>query len=263
MSDRSAQYDSPKRDPIELYLDGLMTPAERSAFEERMDADEGLAEAVRLQGDIDGALDRLFACPSADDLVARVGAGSSVTAHSAPPAGSEFGSFRVGRIPAMAAMVAIVCVGVWQFGIFPPSGQEGGAGPSTASVGRFDVAYRETDIGGRHPVWVCKDDAEFIGTFEERFGQGLVLGALTEPVRALGLSYSELISKETVVLLGEVGDDLVMVFIDRADRDPGFRAAPNSRLRYHRAEVGKLVLYEVTPLDEPLLLGHFRAASLP
>lgn len=55
----------------------------------------------------------------------------------------------------------------------------------------------------------------------------------------------------------------MLVFVDRAERDRGYRATSGGRLRYFRREFGVFVLYEVSPFDKPHPLDRFREAAPP
>lgn len=261
MSERTAtQRGFPDVDPIDAYIDGLMTETERAVFAGRIEQDAALRAEVALQRDIDDTLGELYACPSPERVLARIEeAGVRGTGATRP----GFGGVRLGRSLAVAAGVAVAFVGLWRLGFLWRTDLRGDQLGDVAVVGRFDVPYREIDLGGRHPVWVCKDEAEFIGSFVDRFGRGLVLAKMPDGVRALGLSYSDAVTSDTIVLLAEVRGDLVLVFVDRADRDGGFSAAPDSRLHYFRREIGVFALYEVTPLDRPNLLNLFREPESP
>ena len=126
-----------------------------------------------------------------------------------------------------------------------------------------DRIWREVDLAGRVPLWVCETEAEFIGTFVKRLGFGMALSSPPPGVTAKGLSYSSAISDDTVLLLAEVGDELAIVLIDRLDRDADFSLPPTSKLRVHRKVLGDAVLYEVSPLDQPHLLDLFKEAAAP
>ena len=121
----------------------------------------------------------------------------------------------------------------------------------------FEMVYRDEVGSGFKVDWVCKDDKEFAGTFFKRFGQGLLLAQLPTDVQSLGLSYCNTLSRKTVILLTLVHGEKVIVFIDRPGQYQDSELAGNSNLHIFRREVGKLVLYEVTPLDKPYVLDSF------
>ena len=56
----------------------------------------------------------------------------------------------------------------------------------------------------------------------------------------------------------------VIVFVDRirAEREQQ-QLPPNSELHLYRREVGKLVLYELSPLDRPYVLDSFYIPDKP
>ncbi|MHC4428114.1 MAG: hypothetical protein ACYS0D_05860, partial [Planctomycetota bacterium] len=65
------------------------------------------------------------------------------------------------------------------------------------------------------------------------------------------------LSPKTVYLLGRARGQPVMVFVDRVEQDRPSTPPPETPLRRWRKRIGKLVLYEVSPLEEPVFLNLF------
>ena len=84
------------------------------------------------------------------------------------------------------------------------------------------------------------------------------MGQAPVGVNAVGLSYCNSITPRTLILLAKVKDRPVLVFVDRLDKDEGQSLPPGSALKLFSRTVDELVLYELTPLAEPHLLGLFR-----
>ena len=104
---------------------------------------------------------------------------------------------------------------------------------------------------------MCENDEAFGDCFSQSHGQRLLLAQLPDRVSALGLAYCNSIPLKTTYLLATVEDEPVIVFVDRRDRDAGQTLSPGSDLHLSSRHVGSLVLYELSPLDQPRLLDHF------
>src|SRR4051812_10892577 len=105
---------------IDHYLDGLMDVGEREAFEARLAQDPLLRAEVDRQGEIDGALTRLFVPPAAPALplpVARPSAKPEGLAlqprRAAKAPGVRWGRLHQSPWAAVAALIAIALCS-WQ-----------------------------------------------------------------------------------------------------------------------------------------------------
>jgi len=124
--------------------------------------------------------------------------------------------------------------------------------------------YETQVAAGFQPKWHCDDDREFASTFLTRQGQGLLLAAMPEGSKMAGLTYCGGISRYTTTMLARVGDAPVMVFVDRISADTHLRLpAGETRLHLFRKELGSLVLYELTPLDQPRVMDYLYQADVP
>ena len=117
--------------------------------------------------------------------------------------------------------------------------------------------YRNTVEDGFKEEWVCETDKEFSDTFRKRLGRRLLLASETGTVKALGLSYANVLTPRTVTLLARVKGKPVIVFVDRLKRDTHPELPPNSELSIFRKELGRFILYEVSPLLEHHVLDLF------
>jgi len=79
-----------------------------------------------------------------------------------------------------------------------------------------------------------------------------------------GLTYRGGLSRYTTTMLARVNGLPVMVFVDRANADthPTLPSG-ESKLHLFRKELGPLVLYELTPLDQPKLSDYLYLAEVP
>lgn len=126
-------------------------------------------------------------------------------------------------------------------------------------------AYRHTVEEGFTSKWVCRDDREFALVFLDQFGDMLSMNfPLPTGVEALGLKYFDAISPRTISMLARVEGEPVMVFVDRLERDHDTVRDVPPGLTLHRRELGALVLYEITPHEEPTVIFHLqRPETLP
>ncbi len=187
--------------------------------------------------------------PPPEERLARI-AGDAVQAVSAPPPPHRKLVFR--RFAAAAAVLGGI-VGIWLIGrTVGPAPGDGYTPPAWQSLG---TAYHEWLAEGFEPMWVCADDREFIDSFRSTYYQGLVLDELPRGTTALGLSYCNSISARTTALLATVDGVPVVVFIDRIERDHP-QPTP-AGLHLHRRQIGRLILYELSPREEPAVLPWF------
>lgn len=243
-------------DQLDLYLDGLLPAAERQAFERRLAADPGLAALVQRQRDIDTAIRQRFAPPDFDRVISPALASAQsngwapmlkVTPRHAPAGRNRR------RFLAVAALIGVAALGIWRFsGFFDPVDDRYAPQPWRS----LETVYRDKVATGFQVDWECKDDAEFSGTFRKRLGQHLLLAQLPPDVQSLGLAYCNSITPSTVFLLTRVDGREVIVFADRLSEDkPQPPTSPD--LKLFRRELDTVVLYELTPHQEPRVLPHF------
>lgn len=233
---------------LEAYLDGLLEGPEREAFERRIEKQPDLQAAVRQHRAIDSALKRVIGPPPQVRL-------NRAPDAAGPARSPATGGWRlaVKRLAVAAALTGGV-FGAWQiYSVLRPD--SGGYQPMAWR--NLETVYRDEIESGFEPSWVCENDEEFRQSFSKSHGQPLLLAQLPDRVSALGLAYCNSITLKTTYLLATVEDERVIVFVDRRDRDPGQTLSPGSDLHLYSRHVGSLVLYELSPLDQPRLLDHF------
>lgn len=246
-------FDSIMNDRLDAWFDGQMTDAERSDFECQLATDPALRKAVTLQESIDDTLVRQFGERSTFSRnLALNGAASRIDA-SLKESGTRDRSHRprVSRPAALAAALALVFFGGWLALQIIPGG---GPVPYDPRPWRtFQQAYDEIN----EPEWICQP-GEFEATFRTQYGQAIAIGELSAGVEALGLGYCNTLTPSTTWILAQAEGEKVVVFIDRVERDSQLPQTLTGDLRVHRRTLGSLVLYEVTPLDEPTILPALR-----
>lgn len=242
---------------IDGYLDGQMSGEEREAFEREFESDARLREMVERQGAIDSSLSRLFAPPQADRVVAGVKAArerSGAVQVGLREGGVRRARPRLVRRGLAAAVIAMVGVGGWLVWQAWFASEEIRFGPLPWRS--LTTVYYDSIKDGFEPEWVCETDEEFEHTFSYKLRERLHLYDVPEEIQAVGLSYCNSITVDTVYLLARVRGKEVIVFVDRAESDGGQTLGPESELNLFRDRVGDLVLYELTPLDEPYVMEY-------
>jgi hypothetical protein len=251
---------------VDRYIDGVMDEPQRRQFERALADRADLQRELRAQEALDGSLRRLFSAPcSAGSLngagrsvpgIAESGIDDRHSAVSSPAAGRESRSsrLRLPRLTPLRAVAAAVAIGAlcWL----------GWIGYQSSPLARTPLERLYAQ--GSHADWECKDEAEFIKTFQDKLGQGLRLSHTPEQVEIRGLKYSKVISSYTVVLCARVDcrDAFVLVDVLASDKKE-LQLRESSGLRVFRRELGKLVLYELTPWEQPRLLDALELASVP
>jgi hypothetical protein len=233
---------------LEEYLDGQMSGSRKADFQRRLAEDPDARRMVELQGEIDQRLRRLFAPPEV--TVGEVGRWvAGVPRPVRRPAGEGTRGHRRWWLVASAVAAAVAWVGVvWQWmeadriePYFQPQ-----------SLGEI---YQATVRRGFRPYYECKDNRRFALTFQQRQGVPLALAELPPGRRMVGLSYTGGLSRHTTAMLGYADQVPIMVFVDRLNEDrPVVGGKLPQGLHLHRKQLGKLVMYEVSPLAQPMLL---------
>jgi anti-sigma factor RsiW len=240
---------------VDLYIDGLLSGDELAAFERELAGSESLRRQLESQDRIDTGLKALYAYDPtrvemlvAPSVIGRVDSRSA--APTAPPASAtKAGSLARLRWYGLAAAVCLAAAGIWAtyVNLTTPSFEK--------FLGPAEV-YAMVD----KPEFVCKNDQEFADAVEKRLGQPLVLAA-APGIEALGWAYGDdyngkIVGAKTMVLINRVGDQKVLVFMDRKRDDRTIAVPAGSGLNLHRREIGSLVVYEVTPLPKAEVIDH-------
>jgi hypothetical protein len=229
---------TPDHDRIERMLDCLSPGPERDAAVETLRA-EGLGEAVDLHEEIEATLRRQF--PVAIAPARQVE--EVVAAASRMPTSIRWRTWGVVGVAAAALLLIAFAWGQRASRVVSPYFEPA---PLVA-------LYQEAVAQGFEPYYECKDSERFAAVFAKRQGLPLRLETMPQGSRMLGLSYPGGLSRDTTAMLCEVDGRPVMVFVDRLDADEQVEgiAADADGLRVFRSELMGLVVYEVTPLEEP------------
>ncbi|MCH8825235.1 MAG: hypothetical protein IH984_17200 [Planctomycetes bacterium] len=236
---------------LDAYLDGEMEQKQREEFQKILAEDENLRAELELQQKIDDGLGRLFTPTSKDNVAEILGDSKMNLPHDAKASTKGSGIFTVRRFAAAAAIAGGI-FGSWlTFNALKPT-----------SINRLqwqsiEAVYAQAQAN-QVEVWLCEDEAEFADVFKNGYDQPLVLPFDTpQGIEVVGLAYRFTISRYTICLLSTVNDEPVLVLIDRVEAGARPSLSQKSALRLFEKRVGKLVLYEVTPWQEPSLLDLF------
>jgi len=107
-------------------------------------------------------------------------------------------------------------------------------------------------------------DNGFLREIYFRQGVAIAVQKLPAGVRLLGTTPLAGISRHSTALIGEAQSQPLLVLVDKRARDGHVpKPTPDAGLFQHRRELGDLVLYEVSPFDEPLLLPFLLQVEPP
>lgn len=257
---------------LDAFLDGTLSDADRAQWMIRVREDDGVHMQMTRQETIDAALRQLFSpdAPTRERCVARLRThidGSGIISDQAAAVWSgraimpTRGRSRRASLLALAAAVGLCAVAGWQIKEFLSPADR----PYVYAVQKWrslDRIYHDELAGGFKPAWVCANDAEFAAVTRRQLGQAVLL-AQVQGLSALGWSYANTLSPNTMYLLASAPEAKVLVFMQPVEgaREPVVE--PESGLKLHQRIVGQVALYEVSPLDEPRVLPHFYEPPAP
>ncbi len=246
-------------DALDRYLDGAMSPSERSVFEQELASSLELRvahdQAVVMQRDIDASLRTQFSAAALDLNTAKRSLSGNTRGISGPPRALLFPKW----LPlAAAALIGVVgLVGVYFFSGARPSGVVATVRPTLAAL------YNATVDAGFKPEEVCTTRDKFADWLGTKFGVSLAPREERSDITLVGWSYSTAISPYTGVLLAKSGEQPIIVALDIKVREsgkgpPAFGEllAGGKPLHVHKVVINGLALYEVSPLDTPRIIDN-------
>ena len=239
---------------LDAYIDGLMTSDQCAEFQREVESDDDLRAQIEIQEEIDQAFRRLFQPPSAERISVALTDLRESAPYKLPPTTKRDWGAIPRRLAVAAALVAGVFGGWLTFNALKSSNVPDPYGPWRS----IEVVYADSVADDMKPDWTCETESEFADGIRNHFGQAVVIPFdLPDGVAALGLAYGNSISRRTVYFLAEVNDHPVIVFIDRVEVDSGQTIEESSGLNLFSRRIGKLVLYELSPLAKPAFLELF------
>lgn len=243
---------------LDLYVDGLLDGPRRKSFDRQVAQDPTLRAEIDTQTMIDESLKRLYPAPAADRAIAILEGRAS---DAAPASKQMTRSGKGSRGFVLAAALVMGAVGIWRMVSFlnpePPPGAE------RYRWRDLRTTYYDEIEAGFNPQWTCDTDEEFASTFRGRFQQALLLAQTPSDVSPIGLAYGHSLSEQTVYLLARVRGEPVIAFVDTAQNDKATHLPSSERLSLFQRDVGRLTIYELSPLDRPFLLELFYDPDAP
>jgi anti-sigma factor RsiW len=226
------------------YLDNELSAAETAAFEAEMRDDPALAALVGAVRTAEAGLRELYADP-----------GPIPDPLAAPVAGPHpIGRARPSWLPlGVAAALLLGAVALWP--VLRP-------GPAyTPPSGR--VIY-QTITAAFEPSVVCDTPEKFLAYTKEALDEPLAadfagasnLGVQLVGWRALGAAYDDQAARDRPrVLLARApdGTEVVVYFRERGHAEPPVDVY--DPIGVHAERFGRVTAYEISPLDEPVVLG--------
>lgn len=255
----SGEHNNPN-ELLDAYIDGRLDSVARAVFERRMQEDEGLRAMVQLQADIDAGIRRTHPVPDVEQLIGKLNGRMTPGRVAASAAVSSVPLLK--RLAPGMSMAAAVALAVGAFWYFTREGSVDEPVNWVTQRRTITEAYDEMVRTGFKPLWLCKNDHQFAATFKKRFDQGLIL-AQSPDVKCLGIHYVNSITPKTTVLLIDDRGSKSMVFVDALTKDAPIDIKEYKGLNLYRREIGKTVLYELTPASAPHTLDLISEIDVP
>jgi hypothetical protein len=255
----------PELEALEQYLDGDMPEAVRARIEQQLARDPNLRAQIERQARIDQSLRRTFSVTgNADAILAGLivqphsGNGRAHSEHRAT-SNTRPASGLIRKPLAVAAAVVFILCGPFAI-YFAWDSFQHEAMPALVVHPKveapLDKLYRREVAEGFKCEWDCKSAGEFGAYFAASFGEPLMMRDLPQNVVGVGLKYVGGLTPNTITYMARVNDQPVLVFADKLAADKA-QKLKDPKLKIFQRKIGELVLYEVTPLNEPKLLDLF------
>lgn len=246
---------------LEKYLDGLLDQKQSAEFLDSVRNDPVISSQIKLQSSIDDAMRRGYSLSSSDaqSIQEKVGSmfSSAATTVEHPDrtntqtSSPEYAASNpLFKMALAACLLVAIGIGVWNMSSNAPVGAHFEPEP-------LALLYNETLDQGFRPYYHCEDMPRFADTFESRQGVRLTLGQMPDDTRMLGLSYLGGISRDTTAMLGKVGEEEVMVFVDVVENRDQVLENRVPGLNSFVEEKHGLVFVEVSPLETARMIQHF------
>lgn len=241
-------FDRPLDSMLEEYLDGLLSEADRAAFEQYLPTRPDLAATVALQRSIDGTIGRLYEVPDPAESTPKTLPinGPAV----APPSTTDRSAtlpIRTRKWLKPLALAAGLALAATAFYFTRPSAPDFKLIPA-------ETLYTRLNTTGFTPAFVCTTEAEFSKLVFNKLGAALFVPASTPGVNVLGWAYGNNYSgsplgPSTLILLAKVDQENVLVLMEREKFDRRIKVAKETGLNVFRREMNDVVMYEITPLN--------------
>lgn len=229
------------RDWLDLYLDGLLSPGDRAAFERLAAQDPSLRAHVDLQARLDASIQGQF-------RVHAPPAPAPSTPREAPPALRPLAPL------ARLAGLRLVAAGV----VLAAAGAGGLWWHSTRTERALSRSYADDVARGLTPAEPCATPDDFARYVQEHLGTDLRV-RLPEGLTLIGWDRTHRVfSDDTLTLFARYKGEPLVVYLDRAGAD---RDVPDriDGCQVSKKLAGGVMIVEVRTASTPCLLPRFDA----
>ncbi len=242
--------------PMDRYLDGLMSEAERGAFEQSIQGDPAAQAEVATHRALTRDLRAAFEFGNASDV--------PTVPHAVPFQASDTGAPRSRRLAWLSAAAAIALVGAIAANVLlredsPAPYSPRAVDSSKSPLERIGDEFARQVASGMRPEVVCTTPEQFASWTGEKLGQPMKAPGLDDGVVLAGWSYAPVFTGYTALLLAYAGNEPVIVFMDMYASDEAMPAEGNADgLHRFRRSIGNVRMIEVSRLDRPVILPRLK-----
>jgi len=242
---------SPNLDNLfDSYIDGLLEGDQLARFEEALLSDQQLRIRVEANQQIDDSIRRIFTPKAAIASIPE-----------------EVATAPAHRFTRRTKLTIAACVGFIVMGVaatmYLANTNSSGVAGKIVFIEPADL-YQQLEESSFTPDWVCGNEQEFVEYTTEKFGEPFLIHESTGLTLA-GWTVSRALSLYTGVLMAKADGADIVLLVDRVKDDRELHLPKKSDLHLFRSEIGGLVLYEITPGIEPVILPRVYQpeASIP
>lgn len=239
----SISLPSDPRDWLDLYLDGLLSPSDRAAFERLAAQDPSLRAQVDLQARLDASIRHAYRIDAPP-------APAPSTPREAAPAPQPMAPLaRLAGLRLAAAVVVLVAAGAGGFWWH-----------STRTERALSRSYADDVARGLAAAEPCSSPEEFARYVREHLGTDLSL-RLPEGLTLIGWDRTHRVfSDDTVTLFARYKGEPFVVYLDRASAD---REVPDriGGCPVSKKLAGGVMIVEVRTASTPCFLARFDAPA--
>lgn len=248
---------------LDAYLDGQLSGAQLSAFEARLARDPALVGARDAQRRIDGGLRGLFVVPPFIPLPMPMnghptgsnGSPTGTNGHPVTPTGPTTGTAghgwagvksailsTKGLVSGLALLAVLLAGGGWlAYMHFTASRQ----------LTFAEIYAQQVRVAPNGTV----DGSQVETVASQAIGYGIRLKDRPANLKLISMSQANVLSPHTFVLQARYQGQDVVLLADRSCEDKPAPGAHSCGMNQFRREVGGVVFYELSALDQPTLLN--------
>lgn len=124
-----------------------------------------------------------------------------------------------------------------------------------------EAVYDRLVADGLTPLWVCGNNEEFAAYTKRNKGEPLIVARQNPLTEYVGWTYAATDSctpmqRNSLALMTRHEGQPIVVIVENAQFDQELSLPKKSSLHLHRVQIGKVVLYEVSPFDAPIVTSQ-------